>query len=324
MKKFLKKLVIFILPALIYAILAIVAIPALLALQNGPSTEEQISYSFENAVKRDYELLILGNSRTYRGLDPEAFTYKAYNFSHDNDSFNQIYYKLKYLAANKKDFDYVILGMDYFQFSFISDTRNYVYCDYLGQDYLDDFEINSPFRLKMDYQLSNINPKKLSSIDINKLFSTASGNNEILLRENGQYIRPGKARKSDTIERDINRLDLQENYFKSILEFCRSREIPVVIVMLPVRENELKLYTESHIAEFRSFITTFTDNDKVFYLDYSTNKDYTLADYTDITHLNEKAANRFSKTLNTDVLKVLNKETKLREDGKYLTLSDDF
>lgn len=299
MQKFIRNIFKFIIPAFVYCLIAVIVMPKLLSIQNGPSTAQQIKFSLENALKKDYKIIILGNSRTYRGIAPDMFSLSTYNFSHDNDSYNQIFYKLELLLSNKKEFDYLILGVDYFQFSFKSDTRNYVYADILNENYLNDFN-NDLWKLKFDYYLSNLNPKKLLSL--------RSKNNMPFLKENGQYIKPGLAFETDTIQMDIKRLDFQVNYFKMILELCQIKKITVFMVMLPVRPNELKSYTKEETEEFDSFIESFTNQKTIFYLNYSKNPDFKTIDYTDITHLNEVAANRFSKILNTDILKLIEKE----------------
>ena len=102
MKKFFNQLFLFSIPTIIYFVLAIFLMPTLLSIQNGPSTKQQISTSFRNALKQDYDILILGNSRTYRGINPDLLAMKCYNFSHDNDSYNQSYYKLLYLIKHHK------------------------------------------------------------------------------------------------------------------------------------------------------------------------------------------------------------------------------
>ena len=62
------------------------------------NTAEQIKMSFENSIADNYNCYFLGNSRIYRNINPEMMTtVKAYNFGHDNDSYNQMYYKLLYL-----------------------------------------------------------------------------------------------------------------------------------------------------------------------------------------------------------------------------------
>lgn len=296
MKQFILKILLFFFPAFAYSIFAILFMPYFLSLSNGPSTKDQITYSFENASNLEYELLILGNSRTYRGINPERLSIKSFNFSHDNDSYNQIYYKLKYLIDIEKDIKYLILGVDYFQFSFKSDTRNYVYADFLDSKYMDDFEESSVFVKNMDYYFNNINPKKILSLYPKE--------NKPFLRQNGQYIKTGFAKETDTITRDMNRLEFQIKYFVKTLSLCSNKNIKVFMVNLPTRQNELKSYTNNEIDEFDNFIKSYVDNKYVFYLNFSTLEGFTTEDYTDITHFNEKAANRFTELLNIKILEI--------------------
>ena len=91
---------------------------------------------FRNAEKRPYDMVFMGNSRIYRGLNPDSFTTKSYNFAHDNDSYNQIYYKLLFLTAQNKKIQIVLLGVDYFEYSVFSDSRNYEYSKIFNKSYL--------------------------------------------------------------------------------------------------------------------------------------------------------------------------------------------
>lgn len=293
MGKFIRNLLAFALPIILYSILAATLMPYFLSLANGPSTKQQITYSFENAINNEYEMLILGNSRTYRGINPDSFQLKSFNFSHDADSYNQIYYKLKFLIDNQKSFNYVILGLDYFQFSFKSNTRNYVYADFFDSEYMNDFE-NSALIKKLEYHFSNINPKKILSC-----FPTVD---KPFMRKNGQFIKPGFAREDNFVSRNIKRLGFQVKYFEKILEVCKSKGIKVFLVTLPTRINELNSYKEPELVEFNDFINQYVDDDEIFYLNYSHIKGFETKDYTDITHLNEAAANRFTKKLDKDLM----------------------
>lgn len=296
MKQFILKILLFTFPAFAYSLIAILFMPYFLSIVNGPSTKQQIAQSFKNATDKNYELLILGNSRTYRGINPDKLSYNTFNFSHDNDSYNQMYYKLKYLVDIEKDINYLILGIDYFQFSFKSDTRNYVYADFLYSDYMNDFEESEVWQKKFEYHFGNINPKKLLSLRPKK--------NKPFLRENGQYLKLGFANENDTITRDISRLDFQVKYFEKILALCKKKDIKVLVLFLPTRQNELKSYTPEEIEEFDNFVKSYIDNTNVFYLNYSKLDGFETQDYTDITHFNEKAANRFTEILNKKLIEL--------------------
>jgi hypothetical protein len=296
MKNFLYKVILFNVPVLFYFGVTIFVTSTVLPLYYGPSTKQQIMSSFENVVKKDYALVMLGNSRIYRGLNPDSFTLSAFNFSHDNDGANQMFHKLEWLIDQKKEFEYLILGVDYFQFSFLSDTRNYVYIDYLGAGYNEDYGDNL-FELKLKHHVSNANPLKFL------LLKSVKG--VPCHRKNGQYVKPGRAKESDGIKRDANRLKLQETYFQKTIDLCVSKNITVFLVMPPARAKELNSYTKEEIMGFDDYLNNVTSKKNVFYLNYSRCDDFIMSDFTDITHLNEKAAEKFSKTLNDDIIQLI-------------------
>lgn len=217
------------------------------------------------------------------------------NFSHDADSYNQIYYKLKYVLQ-KKPINYLILNTDYFMFSIKLDTRNYVYCDYFDNNYTLDYSHNAlyTFQKKAEYLLNNIHPKNLLHLRSNKI--------DAFLKDNGQYIKPGKASEKDKIDRNIDRLQFQVDYFEKVLYLCKQEKIRVFIVTLPTRQEELDSYSEAQIKEFNTFISTYVNGNDVFYFNHSLDHNFKTNDFTDITHLNESAADRFSKILNNNIM----------------------
>lgn len=303
MSHFIKQLFIFAtfasLLAVIYIAFAVFILPKLLELRYGPSTQTQIQLSFENSLKRDYQMLILGNSRLYRGFNPDVFALKTYNFSHDNDTYNQLYYKLLYLKKHNKHFQYLILGIDYFQFSFLSNEKNYIYINLFDEDYLRDYSSNSKgfetIKYKLLYYLDMINPAKLRKLAIKR---------RAFLKENGQYICFWIASPNDNIKREYNRIPIQVDYFEKILRECNQNKITVFLVMPPLRENEYRQYLKDVLDEYENFFNKHT-SDNCFYLNYSLNHDFKLEDFADITHLNETAADKFSRRLSDDIINLI-------------------
>src|SRR5688572_16880619 len=78
----------------------------------GPNTKNQIAQSFNHAKANAYPIVVLGNSRIYRGINPELFSIKTFNFAHDDDSYNQMFHKLMWL--NSDSLKVVVMGVDYF------------------------------------------------------------------------------------------------------------------------------------------------------------------------------------------------------------------
>lgn len=263
----------------------------------GPNTSEQLNKSFEDAIADDYECYFLGNSRIYRGINPEKFTdMKTYNFAHDNDSYNQMYYKLLYLEKNSINFKRLVIGTDYFQFSFKSDTRNYVYNKLLGDDYANDFQTNNYPRFFSNLQqLWDTKRPKMAVMMTNlQYFNKVTGR---YLKDNGQYIVPdAKATEQDTIKRDSTILDFQYEYFEKIIDYCLNNNVELYVIMPPVRDAELRSYEQNTMDAFNQMIENALGEEyKGHYVNCSNIqefKDYT--NYQDITHLTPEVADRFS------------------------------
>ncbi len=269
----------------------------------GPNTRSQIEMSFNNALKSNATCWFLGNSRIYR-INPDVIERgRWYNFAHDNDSYNQMYYKLLYLLNNGCKVDTLVIGTDYFQFSVFSDTRNYVYDNLFEDSYVLDYnrwaikeKISNLKRILVTKQTS-LNRTMLSFVHNRGLKVNNSAIH--VLRQNGSYINDeSKAKEDDYIQRDTTMLELQKQYYEYILQLCQTKDIDLYVLMMPVRDNELRCYEDGFIKDFNVYINTTLSKYgyERHYIDMSNNddfKDYRL--YTDITHLNSLAADSFTK-----------------------------
>lgn len=258
----------------------------------GVNTKKQIEYSFANAESREYNKLFLGNSRVYRGINPDIIDCRTYNFAHDNDSYNQSYYKLKYVLDFGHKIDTLFIGTDYFQFSLKSDTRNYIY-DYLfDKDYYKDY--NESF---FDEQIANF--KQLFYNNQTLLFTALARivvNQKIkgYIKPNGQYIFDSKANPNETVKRSTEVRDLQLGYYKAIVDLCHRNNICVIAFTMPVRSGEMTSYTQADINRIQNVIKSpLSSSDR--YIDMTYEEEFrNYKDYTDITHLNSVAADRFT------------------------------
>lgn len=304
MKKFVKKIFIFILCLSFLLYLYCELSQAAVIKYNGENTEQQIEKSFRNAVKEEYNCYFLGNSRIYRDINPDMFTeVNAYNFAHDNDSYNQMYYKLLYLEKEGQEFDYLIIGTDYFQFSFLGDSRNYIYDRWFGIDYMKDYNSSIPDEIFSDI-LYFWKTKRLSAkFCIPYLMGKPAGKHINYLKDNGQYIAYGEAGKDDTIDRNSNILEIQKQYFQKIVHYCDEKNITFYVVMPPTRDEELAAYTQEELDAFHEILQeVLGENYKKYYIDCSNLEEFKhYSNYTDITHLKEAAADRFSTYLSEEL-----------------------
>ncbi len=300
MKKFFYKIVLFIILFCVILNMFVYGTNKSLKKLYGPTTGQQIQQSFKDVLRKKYNCIILGNSRMYRGVNPSILIHDTYNFSHDNDSFNQEYYKLVYLKENNNLPNIIVLGVDYFQFSFLADTRNYIYSRYFSKGYTKDF--NKPLKKEVS-DIFKVYQNQFKG-RVESLFKE-SKKNVPYLKENGQYIYYGVASKNDKIKRNSNILKVQLNYFEKILDLCEKENITVFLVIPPTRNVELSSYTNKDIENIDKIFKNKQDK-KVYYLNYSTNKSFNINDYQDVTHLNIEGADKFTKILSKDINKIIN------------------
>lgn len=258
---------------------------------SGPSTKMQIEQSFKDVLEDEYDMIILGNSRIYRGINPDMFCIKTYNFSHDNDTYNQMYYKLLYLEKEEKLPKVVLLGTDYFQFSFISDTRNYVYKSLFDKRYINDYSFD--FNEYMNNRMTVLQENLL--LRWKSLFEQENVNRPYL-KGNGQFILPGTGSERKPLNRESVMLDIQKEYFEKIVDYCRDKNIKVIVVMPPLKEKELKLYKKADLKEFNQYISKSIGDDGI-YLNFTSDDRFNINDFRDRTHLSKEGADKFSKIL---------------------------
>jgi hypothetical protein len=281
----------------------------------GPGIQERIERSFAAATSRQYQVLLVGNSRIYRGVNPDELGVPSYNFAQDDDAFNQVYYKLKYLDERGVRFDTVVLGVDYFEFSFLSDRRNFAYAKFLGPDYLRDFATTEPDRgarllhtvlHPIDEQWFNNTMIRYftrpASLLVEQAVVELQGSAppppvRVVLKDNGQYIVDAGPQRVDPIRRDATRLPIQEEYFTRILQWGVDRGIRIVAVMPPLRRMELDAYPPGVVAAFDAWLERTSAMYGAAYLNYGRDPAFGDDDFADVTHLNEGAADRFSRLL---------------------------
>ena len=271
----------------------------------GINTKEQIERSFTQAKQSDANIWFLGNSRIYRGIDPSAIkTAKTYNFAHDNDSFNQMYYKFLWLEENNCTIDTLVIGVDYFQFGVCSDTRNYVY-DYLfDEQYAKDYGRSSVSEKFFNMKREFLSVQGSSYGAILKFLARGckfpSADELPKLKYNGQYVYNTKASPSDKTNRKCEMEEIPVRYFDYIVRKCTEEFIALYVIMPPVRDNELSCYSAKELDDFnkmiKSVLNKYGYHDCYFnYSNLPEFKDYTC--YTDITHLNSESAYKFTDLL---------------------------
>jgi hypothetical protein len=270
----------------------------------GMSLENIIDRSFKLSAHQKYECFVMGNSRMYRGVDPSFLDVSSFNFSNDNDSFDKVWLKMMYLKRKNINYQTLVLGVDYFLFSYIDDSRDYAYEKWFNDDsneylksikfYLDEY---SNYQ---GWEKTKIIIETIDTLIKNPNLSSFAG---LEYKENGHLLDTWHAAlETDAVDRQYSILEVQKKAFLNIINYCKKSKIKLFLVMPPVRKNEMRCYPDSIIEKFDNYFSSFNSKN-VKYLNYSMDDDFLLEDYSDITHLNGFGAKKLTLKLNLEIIK---------------------
>lgn len=270
----------------------------------GPSLESRVQEQFRNVPGHD--VIILGDSRLYNGIDPALLDGNAFNFAFDEDTFNEMYYKL--LSLKGPPLRYLVVGADFFQFGPFSEHAHRAYKPYLGTDFWRDYSTPGlqPFAWFHD-----------ADRDFNRFMQTTYGNTLQSLvalqlkpppaqlpfqKPNGQFVRPGVFEPAPprSFRRTAELTPASQDYFLRLLAWGRQHRVPVFVVVPPTNKIELSTYVPGGLENVRRSIEE-NCHDGVYLLDHSNDTRFGLDEFSDFTHLNESGARHFTEVLREEI-----------------------
>lgn len=299
MKKYLLNILIIAIFSIVFIGLYNIVSARILSMFYGPTTKQQIDKQFADLTsQRDsIECIYLGSSKFYHGINPNLVTPCGYNFAHDNDSYNQIYYKLLYVYERCPKLRRVVACFDYVSFCVFSETRNYVYHRYFPDEYSLDYSNN--------FYNNYIYPYLIGTKNLPKIVLSLMDNNRPqppFLTNKGQYITYEKAREDDYVKYCTSIYDIQISYFNKIVRFCNDHHLECVVVGMPNRDGEYWNYDKVFIAKMDDIISNAQEDYSFTYLNYIRDKE--LLDinlFSDVSHFSKYGADVFSRKLNVDI-----------------------
>ncbi len=269
--------------------------------RNGPGTTAIISRQFENVLSHRSDCYILGNSRSFRGFNPDRLEVKTFNFSGNGESYDLMYYKLKYILDHNGKFKTLILGTDFFQFAFNSIDKSWNYGDYFGDEFSKEYPSENKYISYLTFlmgPLQGLN-NTLGSFNSIMMYILKKPVHVNKLKDNGQYLQEQRLSSDNLVERDENRIESQIKYFEKILDLCKKNDIIVYLILLPAQKDELGLYKDKNIRNnFNDFIRKYENKD-VKYLDFFDLNIFEDKDWLDVNHFTPEGADKFSLYLNS-------------------------
>ena len=312
MKKFLTEITfIFFLPILCIAVVAEYSIRAI------PNDYSYKNQWMENNCK-NLNILCLGPSSVYYGINPKYFDKKSFNGAHVSESLNYDNFIFNKFIDQMDSLQYLVLDIDYWSpFSSLETGQEWwratYYNIYYGcKKHRGEIKYNfemaihnfSTFKKAGQGFLNVIGFQNISNNNITKLgFGTNySQKNKILDWNNGknQALNHNNWIKE---QEHFNLVNKNKTYLNEILKKCASKNIRVLMISTPTcnsyRENLNVNYLKRKNDFCNSFVASFNN---VSYLDFSSDKSFIDEDFFDGSHLNEIGAKKFTGLINQKIL----------------------
>jgi hypothetical protein len=296
MKKFLTKLLTFILILLSYFILNILV--------------NRFIISRSNLPFRDINILIAGDSHPRKALDPGFFN-SAQNISHDAEPYYVTYWKLKFIIK-KVNVDTLILGFCHHNFAASFNDKKLCAKNWC------------PEMFRIIYQIRNIRKIKNIEIDFGEFYKVYFQNMCLFPKKN--HFRFFKE-YSNSNRSNVSNFDvpIQEHFYKykedgwfseialcyldSIIDLCRNNKVELILVASP-EHKEYNKRVPTPVMDRFSFEKNKLMEQGLLVIDLS--EDFYPDDYYFNTdHLNQKGASRFS----AEIAGILRKRSQKSEAG---------
>ncbi|TDG37691.1 hypothetical protein EZJ43_00940 [Pedobacter changchengzhani] len=302
MNTFVKKLTIFVLPILFLAICGEYLVRRI------PNDYSQKQTYLDNHAD-DINVLFLGNSHIYYGINPEYIRNKSYNAAYISQSIDYDLAILELYKDHWKELKYIIIPIDYFSLdsklgTSVEAWRVKNYTIYYNID-IDQKSVknNSEMlssNLKINSEkLNNFYLKKESAITSNKFgwgTSYNSGKNKDLDRTGMTAALRHTVKDDDTHKNNLRIL-------KNIIQFGKQRNIKIILITCPTYKT---YYDNLNLNQLHNTITAVTDiakKNNVDYYNWLKDKSFDKSDFYDADHLNEIGAKKLTMKIDSLIQK---------------------
>jgi hypothetical protein len=306
MKRFITKTIFISLPIIILAILMEVL------LRNIPN-EYLFKKKYLNDHSNDIETLILGSSHSFYGLNPVFFSSKTFNASHISQTLNYDFEILKKYQSKFENLKAVVLPISYFTLTWKLEESSE---SWRVKNYTIYYEMNDSNLANYSEVCSNrfdVNLKRLVSYYMKNeqtVSCTDLGWGTQYKSENSQDLVESGMTAALRHTKDINGakykaiLIRNKLILSSVSEWCKSRNIRLVLLLLPAFETYYQgLNSQQLKITIETAESIALENNNCIYLNLLKDTCFDAKDFFDADHLSEIGAEKLSKLINENINK---------------------
>jgi hypothetical protein len=293
MKKFIKNLIIFAFPIVVLAIFIEVY------LRNIPNDYSYKS-KYLDANSKNIQVLFLGSSHSFFGINPEYIQLNGFNASHTSQSLDYDLEILKKYADRWDNLKYIIIPIDYFSLysrleSGIESWRVKNYCVYYGlyssYKVYDYTEILSNKLQDNEKRINDFYNNNKSDITCTKLGFGTSYNS----KKNNNIIETGRAAALRHKSKNDKYFTENKKVLVRMIEFCKKRNIKIIFYTSPAYKSySLNLDSTQLNRTINTTLTLATLYPNVIYYNLLNDKSFVITDFYDGDHLNEIGAKKLT------------------------------
>lgn len=303
MKAFLLKVGLFLLP------LFIIGIFLEYTLQNITN-----DYSYKNDYleknAKDLEVLFLGNSHSYYGINPEFISKKSFNASHVSQSLAYDFEIFKKFNPKLTKLKILAIPISYFSLHYNVENgkeawREKNYCIYYNifrsKQIKNYFELTSNSAktdsiILTDYYKKNKDLKKCNALGWRL-------HDSLLYRKNmAKNAKRSAKRHNYSVAKNLKQ---NQSILKDFIAIAKSKNFKILLYTAPVTEKYYTLLNPKKLRENKKVMASLTDNKTVFYHDFINDARFQESDFYDADHLNNQGAAKFSKIMDATLLTVV-------------------
>ena len=255
------------------------------------------------------ETLILGNSHSYKGIDPIYFKNNCFNASYVSQSLKYDYEILRKYESRFSNLKTVVLSISYFTMFDKMKTgieswraKNYmIYYDMNTSYDISDYSeiLNSKLSTNLN-RLNNYFIKHNSQITCNSLGWGMDNKNQnsINLEEDG---------KTAALRHSVNDFRyLEENIsiLKSFIEDCRKQNIEIILYTPPAYDTYIQNLNKKQLLTTLKTVNEIADYyENCTYLNLLEDESFLASDFENADHLNGRGAKKLSILFKSKIIR---------------------
>lgn len=303
MKKFIKYCILFLMPIGLSAVLFEIFLRQI----PNPYTYK---YEWMQEHADEVETLVFGSSHAMYGIRPEYLSGKAFNLAFESQVLAYDDFLLEYSAPKYKKLKTVILPISYFTFFLRFEDEPHWYKARYHHIYMD-CKIH-PYSLRYNFELGHYMTAKKKFYDFVKkvrdnkpmLIIDQYGWGTIYKHNPARvkiWSKPTNGKKIWETAKDWSHVDEIMVSFERIAEFCKSRNIQLVLITTPTWKSYYENLDKAQLEKMYDLIHEECEKYHLVYLDYLRDSRFTETDFHDVSHLSDVGAAKFTKILNEDI-----------------------